>query len=161
MVDGKEFHRSCFNCFHCSKLLDSVYGSKDGQYYCEDCYIQRFGKKCSDCGKVILGAGLKFGNENYHRDCFKCWRCRVSLSQNAAHTMKGHPVCGDCYEQQFLETCSVCQETVAQGLLFKEKRFHQHCFKCQTCGLLLHDKKGEFLLTTVGLQCKQCVVSVM
>lgn len=159
IVDGKEFHRSCFNCFHCTTLLDAVYGKKDGQYYCETCYVERFGKKCSDCCQVILGAGLKFASENYHYDCFKCWKCKVSLAQGAAHSIKGRPVCADCYDQQFLETCSACHQTVAQGLLFREKRFHPACFKCFTCGLRLEDKKGEFLLTKEGLQCKKCVVS--
>ena len=71
IVDGKEFHQNCFKCSHCSSQLDSVYGRKEGQYYCETCYVQIAGKKCSDCGQVILGPGLKFGTETFHTACFK------------------------------------------------------------------------------------------
>ena len=74
--------------------------------------------------------------------------------------MKGRPVCPDCYEETFMETCAVCQQPVTQGVLFRQQRFHQSCFKCRTCGLLL-DKDIEFLLTPEGLQCKECLVSVM
>ena len=35
IVDGKEFHQRCFACFQCGLGLDSVYGSKGGEYYCE------------------------------------------------------------------------------------------------------------------------------
>ena len=160
IVDGKEFHRNCFTCSACSALLDSVYGRKEGQYYCETCYVQMFGKKCSDCGLVILGSGLKFSSDHYHTQCFKCWQCGAGLSQGA-HTIKDRPVCADCYDKHFQESCTVCHQTVSQGIIFKEKRFHPQCFKCLRCGLLLEDKKGEFLLTEAGLQCKKCVVSNM
>jgi len=161
IVDGKEFHQKCFACFNCSIQLDKVYGSKDGEYYCEMCYVQKFGKKCAACGKVILGEGLRFGEDSYHRDCFKCYKCGEKLGQGSAHKIKSKPVCLGCYEKQFLETCFVCLKTVAEGILYKEKRFHQECFKCKTCGLLLADKKGEFLLTEDGLQCKKCIRSIM
>ena len=163
VVDGKEFHRQCFTCHHCSSLLDSVYGIKDGQYYCEGCYVENFGKKCSHCGQTILGPGLKFASQTFHRDCFKCWRCGEGL-QGAANTLKGKPVCDDCYQQNFLETCAVCHQAVSQGISFREEKFHQGCFKCRTCGLMLEEKgktKGEFLLTVDGLQCTECLVSAM
>jgi len=123
--------------------------------------VEKFGKKCSYCQKVILGEGLRFGEENYHRECFMCSKCGVKLGQGAAHSIKTKPVCEDCYNKQFLETCFVCKQTVAEGLLFKEQRFHQECFKCKTCGLLLADKKGEFILTEDGLQCKKCLKTTM
>ena len=34
-----------------------------GQYYCETCYVAACGKRCAGCGQVILGEGLKFGEE--------------------------------------------------------------------------------------------------
>ena len=52
IVDGKEFHQNCFACFECGTKLESVYGSKGGQYYCESCYLTLFGKKCAGCEKV-------------------------------------------------------------------------------------------------------------
>ena len=52
IVDGKEFHQKCFSCLTCSVQLDKIYGSKDGEYYCETCYVDKFGWKCAQCGKV-------------------------------------------------------------------------------------------------------------
>lgn len=161
IVDGKEFHQNCFACSQCSVKLESVYGSKGGEYYCESCYLTLFGKKCAGCEKVILGEGLRFGEQNYHRVCFKCAVCDQALAQGAAHSIKGMPACGECYDNQFKEKCVVCHQVVAEGILFKEQRFHQECFKCRTCGLLLADRKGEFLLTEDGLKCKKCVKNTM
>ena len=53
--------------------------------------------------------------------------------------------------------CSVCGEVVTEGLLFRDQRFHPACFTCRTCALPLADKKGEFLLTEAGLQCKRYI----
>ena len=52
IVDGKEFHQKCFACLVCSVELDKIYGSKNGEYYCETCYVDKFGKKCEQCTKV-------------------------------------------------------------------------------------------------------------
>ena len=81
-----------------------MYGSKGGEYYCESCYLTLFGKKCAGCEKVgtifllkifyfillqvILGEGLRFGEQNYHRVCFKCAVCDQALAQGAAHSIK-------------------------------------------------------------------------
>ena len=52
IIDGKEFHQKCFSCLVCSVQLDKIYGSKDGEYYCETCYVDKFGRKCAQCVKV-------------------------------------------------------------------------------------------------------------
>jgi len=161
IVDGKEFHAACFCCVVCSVKLDKIYGSKDGDYYCEDCYVDRFGKKCARCSQVIIGSGLRFGSDNYHKDCFTCSQCSKTLEQGAVQAIKQKPVCTTCYEQQFLETCMVCKLQVSEGLKFREERFHPECFKCRSCSLPLADRKGEFLLTEEGLQCKSCVKITM
>ena len=38
--------------------------------------------------QVILGKGLRFGEQNYHRTCFKCSVCDQALAQGAAHSIK-------------------------------------------------------------------------
>jgi len=157
IVDGKEFHESCFSCLVCSAQLDKIYGSKDGQYYCETCYVDKYGKKCAQCAKVILGEGLRFGAESYHKDCFNCSQCSSTLEQGSVHSIKQKPVCTACYELQFQETCSACKLQVSEGLKFREERFHSECFKCKTCSIPLAERKGDFLLTENGLQCKDCV----
>ena len=92
------------------------------------------GKRCAGCGQVILGEGLKFGEErcgniitlqqynittlhykmsaiisppccSYHRACFRCSRaeCGAALDGGKAHSVRGRPVCGDCYDKEFME----------------------------------------------------------
>jgi len=161
IVDGKEYHKRCFSCEKCSVQLEKVYGNKDDRYYCEPCYVELEAKHCSSCNKVILGDGLRFGEEAYHADCFSCSQCSSSLAQGTFHAIKGKPVCGACNELQFQETCSACSTTVSEGLMFREKRFHAACFKCYDCGLDLTSKKGEFILTEAGLQCNSCVSTRM
>ena len=133
IVDGKEFHQKCFACLVCSVQLDKIYGSKNGEYYCETCYVDKFGKKCAQCAKVrdsvgqagfhiivlwqvILGEGLRVGEESYHNDCFTCSNCPNPLEKGSVHSIKGKPVCTACYENQFQETCSACKMQV-NGLL--------------------------------------------
>ena len=87
------------------------------------------GKRCAGCGQVILGEGLKFGEErwdsittlqqylqlsppccSYHRACFRCSRgeCGAALDGGKAHSVRGRPVCGDCYDKEFMERWEYC-----------------------------------------------------
>lgn len=158
IVDGKEFHKKCFSCFKCYTQLEKVYGNKDDRYYCETCYLELEGRHCSNCHKVILGEGLKFGQEIYHRDCFTCSQCQAqTLEEGKVHAIRGKPVCGACNEEQYKATCAACHNQVSEGLMFREKRFHAVCFKCAGCGTELSSRKGEFILTEEGLQCNSCV----
>jgi len=159
IVDGKEFHKKCFCCKKCSVQLEKVYGTKDGEYYCESCYLDMEALHCATCGKVILGEGIRFGEETYHPGCFNCSQCGTALSQGSFHSIKGRPVCSPCNELQFQETCARCGETVSEGLKFRDKRFHAACFTCVYCQVNLADRKGEFILTEEGLQCNNCVRS--
>ena len=84
-----------------------------------------------NCLQVILGEGLRFGEQNYHRACFKCSVCGQALAQGAAHSIKvgslgnslyvsylytqGMPACGECYDNQFKEKCVVCHQVVTGG----------------------------------------------
>ena len=50
------FHRECFNCTSCSKLLaGEKFTSKDELPYCGDCYGELFAKRCCRCSRPITG----------------------------------------------------------------------------------------------------------
>merc|ERR1719348_736237 len=116
IVDGKEFHENCFKCKMCSVKLSKIYGSKDGSYFCENCYIENYGKKCAGCSKIILGPGIRFGDACYHKDCFKCFQCLAIIPQpGPVRSIKGSPACEQCYEKQFTESCFVCGQLVEEG----------------------------------------------
>jgi len=163
IVDGHEFHETCFSCVSCNVQLDKVYGKKDETYYCEPCYIEKFGKRCHGCSEVILGEGLRFGDVSFHKNCFNCSLCGTLIPQpGPVHSIKGSPACESCYENQFTETCLACKDTVQEGLKFRDKRFHATCFQCSQCNENLAERKGDFLLTDDdGLICKDCIKQKM
>ena len=49
MALDKHFHVWCFKCKACSELLHGEYMGKDGAPYCEKCYQNHFGVKCTYC----------------------------------------------------------------------------------------------------------------
>jgi hypothetical protein len=78
------WHRDCFTCTHCSKILaGEKFTSQDDKPYCADCYGELFAKKCDQCLKPITGLGstkfVSFEDRHWHSDCFVCHKCRVSL----------------------------------------------------------------------------------
>ena len=75
--------------------------------------------------------------------------------------IRNQPLCGGCYDKQFLESCHICKETAAEGIMFRDAKYHKECFKCTSCNILLADKKGEFLMTDKGLKCKNCIKKEM
>ena len=49
MALDKHFHVWCFKCKACGELLHGEYMGKDGAPYCEKCYQNHFGVKCTYC----------------------------------------------------------------------------------------------------------------
>ena len=49
MALEKHFHVWCFKCKACGELLHGEYMGKDGAPYCEKCYQNLFGVKCTYC----------------------------------------------------------------------------------------------------------------
>ncbi len=53
---GSTWHRECFSCQQCSKVLaGDKFLSNDDKPYCVDCYGDLFAKKCNTCKKPITG----------------------------------------------------------------------------------------------------------
>uniref|UniRef100_A0A0P4W5W2 LIM zinc-binding domain-containing protein n=1 Tax=Scylla olivacea TaxID=85551 RepID=A0A0P4W5W2_SCYOL len=44
---GRSWHKSCYNCCHCHRPLDSMVGcdAPDDEIYCKLCYAKRHGPK--------------------------------------------------------------------------------------------------------------------
>lgn len=44
LAAGKKWHKMCFKCANCKKLLDSsTMASHDGELYCKSCHTRKFG----------------------------------------------------------------------------------------------------------------------
>ena len=50
------FHRDCFTCTNCNKILaGEKFTSRDDAPYCADCFGELFAKKCCRCTRPITG----------------------------------------------------------------------------------------------------------
>lgn len=76
-VQDKYFHIQCFKCRVCQQsLAQGGFFCKDGEYYCTRDYQDRFGTKCSHCGRFVEGEVVTALGKTYHSSCFTCARCR-------------------------------------------------------------------------------------
>lgn len=76
-VQDKYFHIACFKCRVCqTSLAQGGFFCKDGEYYCTRDYQDRFGTKCSHCGRFVEGEVVTALGKTYHSSCFTCARCR-------------------------------------------------------------------------------------
>ncbi|KAL8575291.1 hypothetical protein ACOMHN_001836 [Nucella lapillus] len=95
------FHRECFTCTNCNKMLaGEKFTSKDEQPYCGDCFGELFAKRCCRCTKPITGIGgtkfISFEDRHWHSDCFICYRCDAAMV-GRGFLMQGEDIlCPDC-----------------------------------------------------------------
>eukprot|EP00092_Neocalanus_flemingeri_P102521 GFUD01131141.1.p1 GENE.GFUD01131141.1~~GFUD01131141.1.p1 ORF type:complete len:100 (-),score=6.80 GFUD01131141.1:8-307(-) len=74
-VLGKVYHRLCFTCNECKKLLDpSLVGEDDSEMVCRSWYRKNFGPKGRKfgCGPDILSVDPRNGRKqkiNFHKFC--------------------------------------------------------------------------------------------
>ena len=57
---------------------------------------------------MILGEGLRFGEETYHPDCFNCSQCETPLNQVTNHHHHHH--CHHHHDDIYNGEVSVCQQ---------------------------------------------------
>ena len=43
--NNNKYHKSCFACITCQKVLDSTFAERQGEIYCKPCYGREFGPK--------------------------------------------------------------------------------------------------------------------
>ncbi|KAK3239825.1 hypothetical protein CYMTET_50275 [Cymbomonas tetramitiformis] len=119
-ADGRIFHKTCFRCTHCSKVLTlSNYASMNDKVYCKPHFNQLFkekgsydgisgeekkvyaggadgvgGDKCAGCGKTVY-ATEKFeaADKIWHAGCFRCSDCQAKLSLTNYTASKGVVYC--------------------------------------------------------------------
>ncbi|KAI6224646.1 hypothetical protein M3Y95_00774800 [Aphelenchoides besseyi] len=79
-AEDRSWHVQHFCCFGCDKhFMNEDYVSKQGQFYCLECYLQKFAKTCLGCGSKI-GAPEPYVTHNeltWHKRpaCFRCRKC--------------------------------------------------------------------------------------
>nr|CAD7433890.1 unnamed protein product [Timema monikensis] len=170
-VQDKYFHIGCFKCQVCkNSLAQGGFFCKDGAYYCTADYQRQFGTKCAVCGDYVEGEVVSALGNTYHQKCFTCARCRQPFPSGERVTYTGKEVlCQKCVQIPVRETqspqaspssvggsgecmcfislfseCAGCNEALKDGqaLIALERQWHIWCFKCHTCGVVLH---GEYM----------------
>ncbi|CAH1103977.1 unnamed protein product [Psylliodes chrysocephalus] len=158
-VQDKYFHMQCFKCKVCgNSLAQGGFFSKDGEYYCTTDYQKNFGSKCAVCNEYVEGEVVTALGKTYHQKCFTCNRCRQNFPAGEKVTYTGKEVlCPKCVLIPLHPTvsknsptsnspneCAGCREELKEGqaLVALDQQWHIWCFKCNTCGTVLH---GEYM----------------
>ncbi|XP_065727078.1 cysteine-rich protein 2 isoform X2 [Phocoena phocoena] len=112
---GKDWHRFCLRCEHCSKTLTpGGHAEHDGKPFChKPCYATLFGPKgepgvttftgepnmCPRCNKrVYFAEKVTSLGKDWHRPCLRCERCGKTLTPGGHAEHDGQPYCHKpCY----------------------------------------------------------------
>ncbi|XP_070568182.1 cysteine and glycine-rich protein 2-like [Ptychodera flava] len=138
---GQKWHKLCFSCADCNKLLDSTtVASHENQIYCRSCYGKHYGPKGYGYGG---GAGV-LSMEGGSKAAPQTWKS----SGNGSGAGSRFGASG--------EKCPRCGKTVymAEKVIGAGSSWHKVCFTCASCNKSLdsttcNDKEGEIF-------CKAC-----
>ncbi|XP_050054582.1 actin-binding LIM protein 3 isoform X4 [Aphis gossypii] len=156
----KYFHIDCFKCKVCNcSLVQGLFFSEEGSWYCPDDYQKLFGKKCTVCNDYIKDELVIVLERTYHQQCFTCTHCRQPCPKGDLVTYVGNSIlCSKCKEipvkrpvsaqskqNSTNETdCAECGDDLRNGqaLYALDRQWHIYCFKCHECSAVLH---GEYM----------------
>jgi hypothetical protein len=63
-------------------------------------------------GQVITSGGVTYKNEPFHRDCFTCTHCEISLAGQRFTSRDEKPYCADCFGELFAKRCTACTKPI-------------------------------------------------
>ncbi|XP_025206349.1 actin-binding LIM protein 1 isoform X6 [Melanaphis sacchari] len=156
----KYFHIDCFKCKICScSLVQGLFFSEEGSWYCPDDYQKLFGKKCTVCNDYIKDELVIVLERTYHQQCFTCTHCRQPCPKGDLVTYVGNSIlCSKCKEIPVKRPisaqskqnstnendCAECGDDLRNGqaLYALDRQWHIYCFKCHECSAVLH---GEYM----------------
>ncbi|XP_063719845.1 four and a half LIM domains protein 2-like isoform X2 [Symsagittifera roscoffensis] len=81
--------------------------------------------------------------EQEHQGHYTCWNCNESLSGQRYIIRDENSYCIKCYEELFANTCEACGQKIgtdSKDLSYKDKHWHERCFKCSNCDVSLVDR---------------------
>ncbi|XP_059617876.1 transforming growth factor beta-1-induced transcript 1 protein isoform X1 [Phlebotomus argentipes] len=94
----KTWHEEHFVCGGpCKKaLVGASFYERDGQPYCKDCFEAQFASRCAGCSNAILEKAVIALDVKWHKDCFKCQKCKEPISGNTFAVQDNKPLCTEC-----------------------------------------------------------------
>jgi len=77
IYDEKFFHRECFRCGPCNRIIDpkETFMSQEGKLVCHGCQTQHYQARCAVCDEVTIGTRLIYQDKNFHYTCKNCKSC--------------------------------------------------------------------------------------
>ncbi|KAG5444180.1 Four and a half LIM domains protein 2, variant 2 [Clonorchis sinensis] len=153
------WHVGCFRCATCSEhLVDYCYAWSNGRPYCLRHYGQLIRPRCATCDHLIFSEEYtRAMDQEHHTGHFACRSCDASLTGQRYILRDDEPHCLGCYEAKFANTCEQCKEKIgcdSKDLSFKERHWHEKCFKCSACATSLADR--PFATKEEQLYCSDC-----
>lgn len=107
-------------------------------------------KKCSH--SIFEGHAYELGDDRWHIDCFKCFKCDTLLGCNSNFLVLGNGslVCSNCSY-----SCKQCNKKIDDlAILTGDQAYCSNCFKCRVCKLKIEDLR--YARTSKGLFCMSC-----
>lgn len=108
---------------------------------------------CKKCHEPIYeGHAYELGDDRWHIQCFKCFKCDKALGCNSNFLVLGNGslVCSSCSYN-----CKQCGKKIDNlAILTGDKAYCSECFKCRVCKLKIEDLR--YARTSKGLFCMSC-----
>jgi len=102
--------------------------------------IQKGKLFCAECGKIIAGNAIPFGESFFHENCFSCKKCGKALADSGFKMIDGVSVCASCAGSAsggggFCAGCG--QKLSGQFINAMQSKWHKNCFVCSDCQQIL------------------------
>jgi len=130
MAGGYKFHKVCFKCDMCNKLLDSTtVAEHNKELYCKACHGRKYGPKGvgfgAGAGALCMDSGEQFGNTE-------------GVSNGNGHIKDKY----DVIQAPDGQGCPRCGGYVyhADQVFSKDRVWHKGCFKCGICARFLDSR---------------------
>ncbi|CAG12657.1 unnamed protein product, partial [Tetraodon nigroviridis] len=131
----KNWHPECFCCVKCSRAFgDEGFHDREGQQYCQHCFLTLFASRCQGCSQPILESYISALNALWHPQCFVCRECYSPFVNGSFFEHEGKPLCEAHYHQSRGSVCHDCQQPIlGRCVTAMGAKFHPHHLVCHFC----------------------------
>lgn len=156
----RQWHEKCFCCCVCKTAIGTKsFIPREQEIYCAGCYEEKYATRCIKCKKIITSGGVTYKNEPWHRECFTCTHCQVSLAGQRFTSRDEKPYCAECFGELFAKRCTACVKPITgiggtRFISFEDRHWHNDCFICAICKTSLVGR--GFITDEQDVICPEC-----
>ncbi|ETN64895.1 four and a half lim [Anopheles darlingi] len=156
----RQWHEKCFCCCVCKTAIGTKsFIPREQEIYCAGCYEEKYATRCIKCKKIITSGGVTYKNEPWHRECFTCTHCQVSLAGQRFTSRDEKPYCAECFGELFAKRCTSCTKPITgiggtRFISFEDRHWHNDCFICAICKTSLVGR--GFITDEQDVICPEC-----